>query len=135
MSLAKASPKPLFSAPCRSSGSTSASSPSANPTANTLWELTATRFTKAIKTGANAGQPSALSALITLYLGQALLATEDDVELFLSPLAPRSRIRDVVHALSAARELGSVVVEGKHLLHVTGDPSRLRPRRIERCQL
>ena len=87
----------------------------------TLWELATARFTKAIKSGANAGQPSALSALITLYLGQAVLATADDVELFLSPLAPRSRVRDVVHALAAARELGEIVVEGKHVLHVTGD--------------
>jgi len=34
--------------------------------APTLWELTTTRFTKQIKAGANAGQPTALSALISL---------------------------------------------------------------------
>src|SRR5207302_3009916 len=71
--------------------------------APTLWELTTTRFTKQIKAGANAGQPTALSALISLYLGQAIVATEDEIETFLSPLAPRSRIRDVVHALISAR--------------------------------
>ena len=37
-----------------------------------LWELSSARFTKQIKAGANAGQPSALSALISLYLGQAI---------------------------------------------------------------
>ncbi len=67
--------------------------------APTLWELTTTRFTKQIKAGANAGQPTALSALISLYLGQAIVATEDEIETFLSPVAARSRIRDVVHAL------------------------------------
>ncbi len=92
-----------------------------------LWELASARFTKAIKSGANAGQPSALSALITLYLGQAVLATEDDVEIFLSPLAPRSRVRDVAHALSAAREVDTVVVEGKHCLHVRGDLPAFAP--------
>jgi hypothetical protein len=88
--------------------------------AATLWELTSARFTKHIKAGANAGQPSALSALISLYLGSAMLATEDEIETFLSPLAARSRIRDVIHALLGARELETLVVEGKTLLHVSG---------------
>ena len=65
----------------------------------TVWEPITTRFTKQIKTGANAGQPNALSTFISLYLGQAILATEDEIETFLSPLAPRSRVRDVLHAL------------------------------------
>jgi hypothetical protein len=88
--------------------------------AATLWELTSARFTKHIKAGANAGQPSALSALISLYLGSAMLATEEEIETFLSPLAARSRIRDVIHALMGARELETLVVEGKTLLHVSG---------------
>jgi len=89
--------------------------------AATLWELTTTRFTKQIKAGANAGQPTALSALTSLYLGQAIVATEDDVETFLSPLAGRSRIRDVVHALMSARQLETIAIEGRTVLHVNGD--------------
>jgi hypothetical protein len=87
----------------------------------TLWELATGRFTKQIKAGANAGQPSALSALISLYLGQAIVATEDEIESFLSPLAPRSRVRDVVHALMGARQLETLVIDGKTLLHVGGE--------------
>ena len=86
----------------------------------TLWELAGTRLTKQIKAGANAGQPKALSALISLYLGQAIVASEDEVESFLSPLAARSRVRDVVHALVAARQLDTVAIEGKTMLHVGG---------------
>ena len=89
--------------------------------APTLWELTSTRFTKQIKAGANAGQPSALSALISLYLGQAIVASEEDIETFLSPLAARSRIRDVIHALLSARQLETVPVEGRTVLHVAGE--------------
>jgi 23S rRNA pseudouridine2605 synthase len=89
--------------------------------AATLWELTTTRFTKQIKAGANAGQPTALSALISLYLGQAIVATEDEIETFLSPIAARSRIRDVVHALISARQLETIAVEGKTVLHVNGE--------------
>ncbi len=87
----------------------------------TLWELTTARFTRQIKAGANAGQPSALSALISLYLGQSVAATEDEIETFLSPLAPRSRVRDVIHALLAARQLETLVIDGKTLLHVAGE--------------
>ncbi len=89
--------------------------------AATLWELTSTRFTKQIKAGANAGQPTALSALISLYLGQAIVASEEEVETFLSPVAARSRIRDVVHALMSARQLETVAVEGRTVLHVAGE--------------
>jgi len=86
----------------------------------TLWELTGARFSKQIKAGANAGQPSALSALISLYLGQAAVASEDEIESFLSPLASRSRIRDVIHALLSARQLETIAVEGRTVLHVAG---------------
>jgi hypothetical protein len=96
--------------------------------AATLWELSSARFTKQIKAGANAGQPSALSALISLYLGQAVVASEDEIESFLSPLASRSRIRDVIHALLSARQLDTVAVEGRTMLYVAGSlPAFLVP--------
>ncbi len=87
---------------------------------STLWELTSRRFTKAIKAGANAGQPTALSALVSLYLAQVFAATEEEVTTFLSPLTARSRVREVLHALVGARQLETVVVEGKTLLHIPG---------------
>jgi hypothetical protein len=86
----------------------------------TLWELSGARYIKQIKAGANAGQPTALSALTSLYLGQAIAASEDEVESFLSPLAARSRIRDVMHALLAARQLDTVAIEGRTMLHLAG---------------
>ena len=88
---------------------------------DTMWELMSTRFTKQIKAGANAGQPKALSALITLYLGTALVATEEEIETILSPLAPRSRIRDVVHALMGARELETLAINGRTVVYIPGE--------------
>ena len=105
--------------------------PVPQPGQATLWELTSARFTKQIKAGANAGQPSALSALISLYLGQAMAATEDEIESFLSPLAPRSRVRDVIHALLSARQLETLVVKGKTLLHVAGDTPAFAAAKVE----
>jgi hypothetical protein len=87
----------------------------------TVWELASTRLMKQIKAGANAGLPTALSTLISLYLGQAIVASEDEIESFLSPLAARSRVRDVLHALLSARQLDTVAIEGKTVLHVAGD--------------
>jgi 23S rRNA pseudouridine2605 synthase len=86
----------------------------------TMWELTSRRFTKQIKAGANAGQPTALSAAISFYLAQAYAATEEEIETFLSPLAPRSKVRDVLHGLTAARQLENAVLEGKTLLYIPG---------------
>jgi len=97
------------------------------PVAGGEWELVGKRFTKQVKAGINAGQPTALSALISLYLAQAIAATEEEAEVFLSPLAARSRIREVLHALMATRQLESVVLEGKTLLHVAGDLPEFAP--------
>lgn len=87
----------------------------------TLWELTTTRYSRQIKAGANAGVPTALSALISLYLGQAILPMEEEVEIFLSPLAARSRIREVIRALIAARQLDSLVIDGKSHLYIADE--------------
>lgn len=86
----------------------------------TLWELTTRRFTKAIKAGANAGVPSALSALISLYLQQAITATEEEIATYLSPLTARSRVREVLRALTSGRQLETVTVEGKTLIVIPG---------------
>ena len=87
---------------------------------STLWELTTRRFTKAIKAGANAGLPTALSALVSLYLAQVFAATEEEVVTYLSPLTARSRVREVLHALLGARQLETLAVEGRTLLHIPG---------------
>ena len=63
------------------------------------WELMTGRFVRHLKAGANAGQPTALSALLSLYLSQTVAATSDEMEIFLSPLAARSRVREVVNGL------------------------------------
>ena len=85
-----------------------------------MWELTSRRFTKQIKAGANAGQPTALSAAVSLYLAQVYAATAEEIETFLSPLSARSKVRDVLHGLSASRQLEDAVLEGKTLLCIPG---------------
>ena len=86
----------------------------------TKWELMTGRFVRHLKAGANAGQPTALSALLSLYLSQTVAASSDEMEIYLSPLAARSRVREVVSGLAATRQLDSLVVEGKTLMHIAG---------------
>ena len=84
----------------------------------TIWELTTTRFSKAVKAGANAGQPTALSALVSLYLAQSYVASEEEIASFLSPLTARSRVREVIHGLVAGRQLNEAVIDGKAVLYI-----------------
>ena len=93
----------------------------------TLWELASRRFTKALKAGGNAGVPTAFSALLPFYLAQAVAASEEEVAGFFSPLLARSRTRDVLHALTAARQLETVVVDGKTLLYIDGTLPEFAP--------
>jgi len=99
--------------------------------AQTLWELASARFTRQLKAGSNAGVPTALSALISLYLGAVIAATAEEIEIFLSPLAPRSRIREVVHGLMTTRQLEERVVEGKTLMHLVSGLPAFAPQFVE----
>jgi 23S rRNA pseudouridine2605 synthase len=99
--------------------------------AQTLWELASVRYTKQLKAGSNAGVPTALSALISLYLGAVIAATTEEIEIFLSPLASRSRIREVVHGLMSTRQLEERVVEGKTLLHLVSGLPVFAPQFVE----
>ncbi len=47
-------------------------------------------------------------------------ATEEEIETFLSPLTARSKVRDVLHGLTAARQLENAVLEGKTLSYIPG---------------
>ena len=87
--------------------------------APTLWELTSNRYTRQLKAGANAGVPMALSTLIAHYLGAVIAATSDEIEVILSPLAARSRIREVLNSLVTTRQIEERSVGGKQLMNVT----------------
>lgn len=87
----------------------------------TVWELVTGKFIRHLKAGSNAGQPTALSALLSLYLGQVVAATTEEMEVFLSPLAARSRIREIVGGLGATQQLDEIVLEGKTLHYIAGD--------------
>ncbi|HEX3660173.1 MAG TPA: hypothetical protein VHU89_02015 [Acidobacteriaceae bacterium] len=86
----------------------------------TRWTLLKNRFPAQLTTGANTAQTTALSALLSIYLRSAVAATAGEAEIFLSPLTARSRIREVIHGMMAARQFGSMSVAAQTLLFVEG---------------
>jgi 23S rRNA pseudouridine2605 synthase len=86
----------------------------------TRWTLLKNRFPAQLTTGANTAQPTALSALLSIYLHSAIAAKAEEAEIFLSPLTARSRIREVIHGMTAARHFGSMTVGSQTLLFVAG---------------
>jgi len=86
----------------------------------TAWELFESRHQKSMQIGGGMAQATALSALISLYLDSVIAATSDEIEIFLSPLSPRSRIREVVRGLAATRQLLTIPLGAQSLLHIAG---------------
>jgi 23S rRNA pseudouridine2605 synthase len=62
--------------------------------------------------------PEALSALLGKYLEAVVVAGQDDIEQLFSYLVSRSKIRDAVHALLAARELDLITIGSKSCIEL-----------------
>jgi len=87
---------------------------------DTLWEPLQSRHQKAMTAGVAMSQITALSVLVSVYLQSVIAASGDDAETFLSPLASRAKVREVVRGLSATRQLSMIQMETQSLLYVEG---------------
>ncbi len=94
--------------------------PAENPQEGAHWELLSARHRRELNIGSTQSQTTALSILASFYLQSAVAASEEEVEIFLSPVASRSRIRDVVHGLATTRQLASFPLNGEGQLYVEG---------------
>lgn len=94
--------------------------PAENGPEGAHWELLSARHRRELNIGSTQSQGTALSILASFYLQSAVAATGEQVEIFLSPLAARSRIREVVHGLSATRQLASFPLNGEEQFYVEG---------------
>ena len=72
------------------------------------WQLLRVRFQKAIAEGASTSQVTAISVLASIYLQAVIAATMEEVELFLSPLTARSKVREVLRGLVATRQVHTI---------------------------
>jgi hypothetical protein len=90
-----------------------------SPAEGASWDVLYRWSPDAVREGMNLSVVSALSALISKYLDSVVAAEPAEVETFFSKLVPRSRVKEAVNALLAARELSFVHVGNRSLIQIT----------------
>jgi hypothetical protein len=100
-----------------------------------VWDELSRWAPEVVREGVGVSVPEALSALVSKYLECVVAVDEGDVEKFLANFVPRTRVKDAIHALLAARELSFVHVGSKSLIQVTPPkqvyiPKNRRPERV-----
>lgn len=83
------------------------------------WDLLYRWSPAAVMEGSRLSLAEAISALLGKYLEAVVAATQEEIEQFFSHLSARSKVREALHALLAARELSFVPVASKTLIHLT----------------
>ena len=80
--------------------------------------------------GVNASAGEALSGLLSRYLDCVVAAEQEEVEQFFSTIVTRSRMKDAIRALLAARQLAFIRIGSKSLLQIAPQKEAfvLRPR-------
>jgi hypothetical protein len=84
------------------------------------WQLLRTRYQKAIAEGASTSQVTAISVLASIYLQAVIAAGMEEVELFLSPLTARSKVREVLRGLVATRQVHTISLGHAPHFYVAG---------------
>src|SRR5271155_3556598 len=84
-----------------------------------VWDELSRWAPDVVREGVGISVPEALSALVSKYLDCVVAVEEEGVENFLANFVPRTRVKESIHALLAARELSFVHVGSKSLLQVT----------------
>ena len=90
------------------------------PGAPAQWQLLRTRFQKAIAEGASTSQVTAISVLASIYLQAVIAASMEEVEMFLSPLTARSKVREVLRGLVATRQVHTISLGHAPHFYVAG---------------
>jgi hypothetical protein len=91
------------------------------------WQLLKTRFQKAIAEGASTSQVTAISVLASIFLQAVIAAGMEEVEIFLSPLTARSKIREVLRGLVATRQVHTLAMGHTTQFYVAGTLPEFTP--------
>ena len=70
--------------------------------------------------GQHLPQVTALSLLVSMYLQSVYAASSEEIEIFLSPVASRSRVREAVRGLSATRQIHSLSMDAQTYYFLEG---------------
>jgi 23S rRNA pseudouridine2605 synthase len=90
-----------------------------NAAEGSFWDLLYRWAPDAVKQGVGLSVPEALSALVTKYLDCVVAADSTELEALFGKFVARSRIKEAVNALLAARELNFVRIGGRSMLQIT----------------
>src|SRR5581483_5033653 len=90
-----------------------------------VWDLLYRWAPEPLKEGVGLSVPEALSALVSKYLDCVIAVEPAELEAFFGNFIARSKIKEAVNALLAARELSFVHVGGKSMLQIT--PEKVVP--------
>jgi len=99
-----------------------------NPKDGAAWDILYRWSPDAVNEGAHLSIGQSLSALVSRYLDAVIAAEPAEIEDFFSTIVSRSRVREAVNALLAAREFSFVHVGNRTLVQVTPSREDLRPR-------
>src|SRR5580704_8847672 len=91
------------------------------------WQLLRVRYQKAIAEGASTSQVTAISVLASIYLQAVIAASMEEVEIFLSPLTARSKIREVLRGLVATRQVHTLTLGHAPHYYVAGTLPEFAP--------
>lgn len=84
-----------------------------------VWDLLYRWAPDAVKEGVSLSVQEALTALVSKYLDCVVAIEQVDLEMFFGNLIARSKVKDAVNALLAARELSFAHIGGKSMLQIT----------------
>ena len=90
-----------------------------NPSQGSSWDVLYRWAPAAVKEGVGLSVPEALSGLISKYLEGVIAAEQTQLESFFGNFVARSRVKEAVNALLAARELSFVHVGGRSMIQIT----------------
>jgi|ERR1700676_154732 len=96
-----------------------------NPADGSFWDVLYRWSPDAVRDGMNLSVGEALSALLSKYLGCVIAADQQELENFFGNFVPRSRVKESVNALSAAREVEYIRVGNRSLIQMT--PAKAEP--------
>jgi Winged helix DNA-binding domain len=99
-----------------------------NPTEGAFWDVLYRWSPDAVREGVNLSVGESLSALITKYLDCVVAADQQELESFFGNFVPRSRVKEAINALLAARELSFIHVGNRSLIQITPAKAEVTPR-------
>jgi len=103
-----------------------------NPRDGSSWDVLYRWSPEAVNEGMHLSAAVALSALLSKYLDCVIAADEKEIGDLFSPLVARSKVKEALNALQAARELEFVHVGKRTLVQIAPAPSTERPRSSRR---